>query len=86
MALGYDPHVEAGTVVRDQQRGQFGLAQAQADPVAGDPGLGDFELGLADPVPVPDARRVVGQAVDRKILPNEPWLKSSRPKCCCQCR
>ena len=61
-ALGDDPHVEAGTVVADQQRGQLGLTQPQAHPVAGDPRLGDLELGLADPVPVADADLVVGQA------------------------
>ena len=62
-------HVEAGPVVADQQRGQVGLAEAQPDPVAGDPGLGDLELRLADPVPVPDAHLVVGQAVDGEVLP-----------------
>ncbi len=56
-------------MVADQQGGQLGLAQAQADPVAGDPRLGDLELRLANPVPVPDAHLVVGQAVDGEVLP-----------------
>jgi hypothetical protein len=54
-----DAQVETGTVVRHQQRGQLGLAHPQADAVAGDPGLGDLEFGLADAVPVADADLVV---------------------------
>jgi len=54
--------------VGDQQRGHLGHAQAQAHAVAGDPGLGDLELGAADAVPVPDADLVVGQAVDGEVL------------------
>src|ERR1700753_3883705 len=37
-------------------------------PVAGDPRLGDLELRLADPVAVPDADLVVGQAVHGEVL------------------
>ena len=69
VTLGEHAHVEAGPVVADQQRGQVRLAEAQPDPVAGDPGLGDLELCLADPVAVPDAHLVVGQAVDGQVLP-----------------
>src|SRR5262249_4242300 len=61
-------HVEAGTVVADQQGGQLRLAEAQADPVAGDSRLADLELRLADPVPVTDADLVVGQAIDGEVL------------------
>ena len=53
----------------DQQRGQFRLAEPHADPVAGDAGLGNLELGLADAVPVADADLVIGQAVDGEVLP-----------------
>ena len=67
--LAEHAHVEAGPVVADQQRGQVRLAEAQPDPVAGDPGLGDLELRLPDPVPVPDAHLVVGQAVNGQVLP-----------------
>ena len=51
-----------------QQRGQLGLAEPHADPVAGDAGLGNLELRLADAVPVADADLVVGQAVDGQVL------------------
>ena len=62
------PQVKSGPVVADQQRGQLRLAEPQANPVAGHPGLGDLELGLPDPVPVADAHLVVGQAVDSEVL------------------
>src|SRR5262249_43359523 len=68
LTLADDTHVEPRSVVADQEGGQFGLTQAHADPVAGDPGLGDLELGFADVVPVADAHVVVGQAVDREVL------------------
>jgi hypothetical protein len=68
VALGEEPHVEPGTAVGDRQRGQLRLAETQADAVAGDPGLGDLELGVADAVPVADADLLVGQAVDREVL------------------
>ncbi len=53
----------------DQEGRELGLAQAQADPVAGNPRLGDLELCIADLVPVADAHLAVGQPVDREILP-----------------
>src|SRR5262249_44760190 len=64
-----NPHVKAGPVMADQQRGHLGFAKPQADAVAGDPRLSDFELGRADPVPVADAHLVVRQAVDGQVLP-----------------
>jgi DNA-binding CsgD family transcriptional regulator len=70
--FGDDAHVEAGTMVADQQRGQLGLAQPHADPVAGDAGLGHLELRLADAVPVADAHLVVGQAVNGQVLAEHP--------------
>jgi hypothetical protein len=51
-----------------QQRGHVGLAKSHADPVAGDAGLADLELRLADAVPVTDADLVIGQAVDGQVL------------------
>ena len=68
-AFGDHAQVEAGPVVADQERGHGGLSEAQSDPVAGDPGLGDLELRLADPVPIADAHLVVGEAVDGEVLP-----------------
>ena len=70
--LAQDPHVKAGTVVGHQQRGQLRFAQAQTDPVAGDPGLGDLELGRADAVPVADADFIVRQPVDGQVFPERP--------------
>src|SRR5262249_51653905 len=64
-----DPHVETWTVMADQQRWQFGLAQPQAHPVAGHPRLGDLELGLADAVPVADAHLVIRETIDGEGLP-----------------
>ena len=66
-AFADDAHVEAGPVVADQQRGHLGHAQAQAHAVAGDPGLGDLELGAADAVPVPDAGARLDFAVDSAL-------------------
>ena len=43
----------------DKEGGQLRLAQPHPDPEAGDPRLGDLELGLPDPVPVTDTDRVV---------------------------
>src|SRR5207244_2298307 len=63
-----DTHVEAGPVVAHQQCGQLWLAQPQADPVAGDPRLSDFELGIADAIPVADAYLVIWQAGDGEVL------------------
>ena len=80
VALGDDAHVEAGPVVADQQGGQFRLAEPQAHPVAGDAGLGDLELGLADAVPVPDADLVVGQAVNGEVLPEMAVVKVVAPE------
>ena len=68
-AFADDPHVEAGTVVADQQRGHLRDTEPQADPVAGHPRLGDLELGLTDPVPVPDAHLVIRQALNGEVLP-----------------
>ena len=68
VSLAEDTHVEAGTVVADEQCGQLGLTNTQADAIAGDPRLGDLELGAADAIPVPDADLVVGKTVDGEVL------------------
>ena len=67
-AFGDDPQVEAWPPVGDHQRGHLGLAQAHADPEAGDAGLGDLELGLPDAIAVADADLVVRQPVDGEVL------------------
>ena len=56
-----DTEVEARAMLGDKQIGHFGLVEPHADPKAGDPRLGDLELGVADAVAVTDADLVVGQ-------------------------
>ena len=51
-----------------QQCRQFGLAEAHADAVAGNPWLRYLELGVADPVTVADTDLAVGQAIDSEVL------------------
>ena len=68
LALLDDPEVEAGAMVRDQQRRHLRLVHPEAEPVAGDPRLADLEQRRADAVAVPDADLVVGQAFDREVL------------------
>ena len=53
----------------DKQVGHLGFAEAHADPEAGDAGLGDFELGLADAVAVADADLAITEPADREVLP-----------------
>src|SRR5580693_8860129 len=63
-----DPEIEPGAVVGYQQGGHLRLSQPQADPVAGDARLGNFEDGLPDPVAIPDADLIVRQTLNREIL------------------
>jgi hypothetical protein len=67
--FGDHAQVEARPVVGDEERRKFGLAEPHADPEAGDPRLGDLELGLADAVPVADANVGVAEPVDGEVLP-----------------
>src|SRR6185312_1571313 len=68
--LPFDDHaqVEAGTVVGDEQRRHARLAEPHADAEAGDPRLGDLELGVADAVAVADADLVVAEPLDGEVL------------------
>ena len=68
LPFGDHAQVEAGTVVGDEQRRHARLAEPHADAEAGDPRLGDLELGLADAVAVADAHLVVAEAVDGEVL------------------
>jgi len=68
-ALAQDPEVEPRPVMGDQQRGDLRVVHPDADPVAGDAGLGDLEHRAADAVLVADAHLIVGQAGDREVLP-----------------
>ena len=67
-------------MVADQEGGQFGLAQAHSDPVAGDPGLGDLELDATDAVPVANADFVVRQAVDGEVFAELPVAEVVAPE------
>jgi hypothetical protein len=62
------PEVEPGAVAAGEEGRHPRLAGADADAVAGDPGLGHLEQGAANAVAVADADDVVGQAVDGEVL------------------
>ena len=55
-------------MVRDEQCRHRGIVHADADAVARDTGLGDFEQSLADAVVVTDAHLVVREAFDGEVL------------------
>ena len=56
----------------DEQRRYPRVFHADPDPVAGHPRLGDLQRRGADPVAVADAHHVVGEALDREVLPELP--------------
>src|SRR5262245_22143355 len=60
--------VEAGSMVRDEQRRHARVVHPDSDAVAGDARLSDLEDGAADLVAVANADLVVTQAVDREVL------------------
>ena len=68
--LPFDDHtqVEARAVVGDEQGRHSRLAEPHADPEAGDPRLGDLELGVTDAVAVADADLVVAEPFDGEVL------------------
>jgi hypothetical protein len=51
-----------------EERSHPRLVEANPDPVAGRPWLGDLEHGRSDPEPVADADLVVGEPVDGEVL------------------
>ena len=63
-----DAEVESGPPARRQQRRHPRLVHANADAIAGDPGLRDLEQGAADPVAIADIDAVVRQAFDGEVL------------------
>ncbi len=68
LALFEDAEVEAGAMMGDEERRNALVVHADPDSVAGDPRLGDFENGSADPVAVADADLVVAQSLDGEVL------------------
>ena len=60
--------VEARSTVHDEERRHARLVHPDADPIAGDPRLGDLEHRRADAIPVADTHVVVAQPVDREVL------------------
>src|SRR5262249_27651982 len=60
--------VEAGAVVRNEQRRDARIVHADSDAVARDARLRDFEDGGPDLVAVADADLVVAQSVDGEVL------------------
>ena len=67
-ALLQNAQVEPGSPVAHQQRRYPGLAEPQANPVAGDPRLAHLEQCLADLIAVPHADLVIGEPVHREVL------------------
>src|SRR6185295_11051507 len=63
-----DPEVEPGASAAGEERSHPRLVEANPDPVAGRPWLGDLEHGRSDPEPVADADLVVGEPVDGEVL------------------
>ena len=59
-------------MVGHQKRRHGRLVHPDADPEAGDPGLGHLEDGGADAVPVTDTDLVIGKALDREVLAELP--------------
>src|SRR4051794_32622682 len=70
-----DSEVEARAVLGHKQIRYLGHAEAHADTEAGNAGLGDFELGLADPVAVTDADVAIGEAADGEVFAELPRLQ-----------
>src|SRR5262249_17840721 len=68
LAFTQHAHVETRTSTRCQQRRHARLVRPNAEAIAGDPRLRDFEQRAADQIPIADAHHVVGQSVDREVL------------------
>ena len=64
--------VEARPSAGGQERGHLRLVRANADAVAGGPGLGHLEQRSPDPVAVADADLVVRQPLDGEVLAELP--------------
>ncbi len=60
--------VESRTATGGQQRRHPGLVHPNANAIAGNSGLRDFEECAPDPIPVADAHRIIGQAFDCEIF------------------
>src|ERR1700749_850 len=72
-ALCQHSEIEAGSTMRNQQRGHLRFVHTNADAVAGDAWLRYFEQSAADPVTIADAHLCVRQpALDGEILPELP--------------
>src|SRR4051794_2554182 len=68
LTLLEDAEVEAGAAVRDEQRRNARVVHANADAVTRDARLADLEDCGSDLKAVPDADRVVGEALDGEVL------------------
>ena len=67
-----DAEVEPRPAVLHKQRRHPLVVQADADLVAGHPGLADFEDRAADPIPVAHADLVVRHSRDREVFAELP--------------
>jgi hypothetical protein len=63
-----DTEVEAGTAAGGEQGRHARLVRPNADAIAGNAGLRNFEERAADPKPVADAHRIVCESFDGEVL------------------
>jgi ABC transporter transmembrane region len=75
LAFGEYAAIKAWSSVRHEQSRHARLADTHSDAIAGDSRLGDLEYGLADLVAIADAHLVIGQPVDREVLPEGARLQ-----------
>ena len=67
-----DAEVEAWPSARGQERSHSRLVHADADAVAGGPGLGHLVQSGPDPITVADANLVIRQSLDGEVLAELP--------------
>src|ERR1700735_951800 len=60
--------VEAGPVVRHEERCHTRFVHANTDAVASDAWLSHFEEGCPDPIPISNADLIVGETIDCEIF------------------
>src|SRR5580698_9146978 len=68
LAFLEDTEVETGSSAGCQKRRHAGLVHANADAIAGDPGLCNLEQGAPDPIAIADIDAVIRQSTDREVL------------------
>ncbi len=67
--------IEARALVGNEQAGHLRIGHANADSIAGDSRLGDFEQRAADAVTIADADLVIGKTIDGQVFAELTILK-----------